>query len=103
MSIDGIGNLHAPKRIPGSSGIRKAGNIPAEPVRVSGDSYEISDESRINLLRSKIEVLAKNAPEPEDRVALINDLKQKINDPIYNENVLRELASRIAEGFGERQ
>lgn len=103
MSIDGIGDLHGPKRITGTPGIRKTGSIPAEPVRVSGDSYEISDESRINLLRKKIEVLAKDAPEPEDRTELINDLKKKINDPIYNESVLRELASRIAESIGGEQ
>ena len=102
MSIDGIGDLHGPQRISGTQGVRKSGSLPAEPARVSGDSYEISEESRIKLLRNKIEVLAKDAPELGDRAELINDLKQKINDPIYNESVLRELASRIAESFNGR-
>ncbi|HPH03270.1 MAG TPA: flagellar biosynthesis anti-sigma factor FlgM [Spirochaetota bacterium] len=100
MSIDGIGDLHGPKRISGPQSVRKAGSASVEPARISGDSYEISEESRINLLRQKIEVLAKDAPEPGDRTELINDLKKKINDPLYNESVLRELASRIAESLG---
>jgi len=96
MSIDGIGDLHGPSRITSTGGIRKPVDV-RRPESVQGDSYQISDESRISLLREKIKTMAKNAPDIEDRAELIHELKQKINDPIYNENALRELASRIAE------
>jgi len=96
MSIDGIGDLKGPSRVASTGAMRKH----TEVHRSSGiqeDSYHFSDESRISLLREKIKTLAKGAVDIEDRAQLIRDLKQKIDDPIYNETALRELAARIAE------
>ena len=96
MSIDGIGDLHGPSRVSNASTVRRSVDV-KQTAGVVGDSYQFSDESRVSLLREKIKTLAKNAPESEVRAELIQDLKKKIDDPIYNENALRELAARIVE------
>ena len=95
MSIDGIGDLHGPSRVSSANTVRRSVDV-RQTSGVVADSYQFSDESRVSLLRERIKTLAKSAPESEVRAELIQDLKQKINDPIYNENALRELAARIA-------
>ena len=96
MSIDGIGDLHGPSRVASTNPLRRSADV-RQTSGVVSDSYQFSDESRISLLREKVKTLAKNAPDAEVRAELIQDLKQKINDPLYNESALRELAARIAE------
>ena len=98
MSIDGIGDLHGPKRVAPAQGTRGVKQTTGTG-EIGADSYDFSDSSRVQLLADKIKVLAANAPDVQDRAALINELKGKINDPMYNEGVLRELASRIAESI----
>ncbi|MDR2734025.1 MAG: hypothetical protein LBC99_05190 [Spirochaetota bacterium] len=96
MSIDGIGDLKGTGRVAGTGAARKHIEV-HRPSGLQEDSYHFSEESRISLLREKVKTLAKGTVDIEDRTQLIHDLKQKINDPIYNETALRELAARIAE------
>ena len=96
MSIDGIGDLKGPSRVASTGAAHKYTEV-HRSAEIKEDSYHFSDESRINLLREKVKTLAKSAVDIEDRAQLIHDLKQKIDDPIYNETALRELAARIAE------